>query len=211
MVSPKETEPALAAPGIGELLASQRSAISGPRSSRRHRNRSYSHVHLEVDLAPELKDPAGVPALEQLAGLLREGKIVEQGTMIEMAGAALHALAARRFRRVDHWEVAPGGWLPPPESSKDPEDSEPVGELLKTLESGRLPTKSAIASFSARLSNLSGARVDMILRHVHREGRHALSLDLWGAWSPADVKALEGAISTRLPVVRSEMTKFQYA
>ena len=184
---------------------------SGPRASRRHRNRPYSHVRLEMDLAPDPKDPSGVPALEQLAGLLREGKVVEKGTLFELAGATLHALAARRFRRVDHWEVSPGGWLPPPATPKDPEAGEPVGDLLKALESGSLPPGITFRSFSARLSDLSGARVDVKLRRVHRERGHALSFDLWGTWTPADVKSLEGAVSARLPVVRSEMTKFQYA
>jgi hypothetical protein len=211
MVPPKEAEPALAAPGVGELLATPHPAISGPRSNRRRRSRSYSHVHLELDLAPVPPDPAGVPPLEQLAGFLSEKKIVEKGTLIMLAAATLHALAARQFRRVDHWEVSPGGWLPPPPPGKDPEAAEPVGDLLTTLESGAWSSVGSARSFSARLSGLSGARVDVTVRRVHREHRHAVSIDLWGLWTKAEVQELEGSISTRLPVVRSEMTKYQYA
>lgn len=211
MVPPKEAEPALAAPGIGELLATPRTSISGPRASRRRRGRPFSHVHLELDMAPELPDPAGVPPMERLAGLLKEKKVVEHGTLVLMAAATLHALASRRFRRVDHWEVAPGGWLPPPPPGKDPDAAEPVGDLLATLESGAWSSVASARSFSARLSDLSGARVDVTVRRVHRERRHALSLDLWGLWTKEEVQGLQGSIAQRLPVVRSEITHFQYA
>lgn len=210
MVPLKESEPALAAPGIGELLSTPKQALSGPRSSPRGRNRPYSHVRLEVDLMPEPPNPVGVPPLERLAGLLNEKKIVERGTLILMAAATLHALAARRFRRVDHWEVSPGGWLPPPLPGKDPDASEPVGELLTTLESGAWSSVGSARSFSARLSDLSGARVDVTIRRIHRERRHALTLDLWGSWTKEAVRDLEGSMSQRLPVRRSRITKFQY-
>ena len=210
MVPPRESEPALAAPGIPELLSPPGPHLVGPRSNRRSRNRPYSHVHLEVDLAPEPPNPAGVPPLEQIAGFLREKKIVERGTLILMAAATLHALAARRFRRVDHWEVAPGGWLPPPRLRADPDASEPVGELLTTLQSGAASTIASARSFSARLSDLSGGRIDVTVRRVHRERRHALTLDLWGSWTKSTVADLVGSISERLPVIRSQMTKFQY-
>lgn len=206
----KETEPALAAAGVGELLSTPKPSLSGPRSSRRRRDRLYSHVHLEVDLAPEPPNPAGVPPLEQLVAFLREKKVVERGTLVLMAAATLHALAVRRFRRVDHWEVSPGGWLPPPRPGTDPDASEPVGDLLATLESGAWSAVGSARSFSARLSDLSGARIDVTVRRVHRERRHALSLDLWGSWTKAAVQDLVGSISERLPVVHSRMTKFQY-
>jgi hypothetical protein len=210
VVPPKETEPALAAPGVGELLATPQQALSGPRSNRRRRNRSYAHVHLELDLAPETPNSAGVPALERLSAFLTDKKIVEQGTLIMMAAATLHAFAARRFRRVDHWEVSPGGWLPPPPPGTDPNASEPVGDLLATLESGAWSVVGSARSFSARLSDQAGARIDVTIRRVHSERRHALSIDLWGLWTRADVQDLQGSISNRLPVVRSKVTKFQY-
>jgi hypothetical protein len=211
MVPLKESEPALAAPGVGELLLPPPQTITGPRSARRRRDRPYSHVHVTMDLAPRAPDPAGVPPLERLAGFLTKKKVVERGTLILMAAAALHALSARHFRRVDHWEVSPGGWLPPPRPGKDPDASEPVGELLTMLESGAWSSVGSARSFSARLSDLSGSRVDVTVRRVHRERRHGLEMDLWGCWTHAAVKDLEGSIAERLPVVRSEITKFQYA
>jgi|HubBroStandDraft_4_1064222.scaffolds.fasta_scaffold110642_1 hypothetical protein len=211
MVPPKEAEPALAAPGIGAARSITATPITGPRSSRRSRNRSYRHVHLELDLAPRPADPAGEPLLERLEGFLREREVVEAGTLIRLAAATLHGLAARRFRRVDHWEISPGGWLPPPKPGKDPEASEPVGELLEALEGGAWQSVASARSFSARLSDLAGQRVDVTVRRVHRERRHALSLDLWGSWTKATVSDLEGSLGSRLGVVRSTMTKYEYA
>jgi hypothetical protein len=208
---PRERAPALAAPGIGELLETPGPEITGPRSNRRRRDRPYSHVHLEIDLAPSPPEVAGAPALERLAEFLRREKVVEQGTLILLAAQTLHALAARRFRRVDHWEITPGGWLPPPRPRAGLDASEPVGELLTSLQSGPWSAAGGARAFSARLSDLSGARLDVTVRRVHREGRHAISLDLWGLWTRASVEALEGSLSKRLRVIRSRMTKFQYA
>jgi hypothetical protein len=211
MAPPREAEPALAAPGIGAARSIVDPPVSGPRSSRRSRNRPYRHVHLELDLAPPTGEAKGEPLLERLEGFLREREVVEAGTLIRLAAGTLHALAAQRFRRVDHWEISPGGWLPPPRPGKDRDDSEPVGELLETLEGGAWPTVASARSFSARLSDLGGQRVDVTVRRVHRERRHSLSLDLWGSWTKSTVSDLEGSLSSRLSVAKSTMTKYEYA
>ncbi len=211
MVPPKESVPALSAPGIGTANPLLAPSVSGPRSSRRHRNRPYSHVHLEIDLAPKPPAPGGDPLLERLAGFLRERKVTEKGTLILLAGATLHALSSRRFRRVDHWEILPGGWLPPPRSGTAPESDEPVGHLLEALESGAWTSVAAARSFSARLSDLSGGRIDVVVRRVHRERRHTVSMDLWGSWTQDTVEELQGAMAQRLPVLHSTMTQFQFA
>jgi hypothetical protein len=211
MVPPNEPVPALAAPGIGGPNSILNPPWSGPRGGRRARHRSYRHVHLEIDLAPAPPNPAGVPPLERLAEFLQERKIVEQGSLILLAGGALHALSARGFRRVDHWELSPGGWLPPPPVGTDPEKEEPVGHLLSTLEGDDAKSVADARSFMARLSDFSGGRVDVVVRRLHRQRRHSLSLDLWGIWRPADVQGLVGAISERLPVERTTLTKYQYA
>jgi hypothetical protein len=210
MTRHKEPEPALAAPGIGGPNSIEGPGVSGPRSARRSRNRSYSHVHLEVDLAPEPKAPTGAAPLERLSEWLSSKKIVEQGTLIVLAAATLHALSARGFRRVEQWEVSPGGWLPPPRPGRDPEAEEPVGHLLKALEAADGSSIAAADTFSAGLSDHGGGHVDVIVRRVHSGRGHAMTLDLRGDWSPAAVKDLTGALSERLPVLRSTMTKFQY-
>jgi hypothetical protein len=157
-----------------------------------------------------VNEPEDVPVLTQLVHALRERKITERGTLLILAASTLHALAALRFRRVDHWEVSPGGWLPPPKAGKGGEDSGPVGDLLTALEDGSWDSVAKARSFAARVSDLSGAHVDVIVRRIHRERRHALSLDLWGSWTPAAVKDVEGALARRLDVARSTMTKYQY-
>jgi hypothetical protein len=206
-----EPVPALAAPGIGAANSILNPPWSGPRSGRRVRNRSYSHVHLELDLAWTAPEPTEDPALERLAVFLQERKIVEKGTLILLAGGSLHALAARGFRRVDHWEVSPGGWLPPPTPGAAPGDDEPVGHLVKALESDPDASVASARSFAARVSDFSGARVDLIVRRVHRERRHSMTLDLWGRWTATTIQDLVSAIASRLPVVRTTITKFQYA
>jgi hypothetical protein len=211
MTLPKEPVPALSAPGIGAANSLLKPPISGPRSNRRQRHRPYSHVHLEVDLTRVPPDPTGEPLLERFAGLLRERKITERGTLVMLAASALHGLASQRFRRVDHWEVSPGGWLPPPRAGKGTEEEEPVGYLLDALQSGAWTSVESARSFSARLSDHSGNRIDLMVRRVHRERRHSLSLDLWGSWTQETVKDLEGALARRLAIERSEITKFQYA
>ncbi len=211
MAPQKEPRPPLAAPGIGGANSILNPPMSGPRSSRRHRNRSFSHAHLEVDLAPSPPPSDPDPLFARLAGFLKEREIVEKGTLILLAAAALHAVAARRFRRVDHWEISPGGALPPPAPGKDPDEGEPVGDLLGVLESESSSLVASARKFSAGLSDLSGNHVDFVLRRVHRERRHALSIDLRGSWTLVSVNELKGALSSRLPVVHSSITKFQYA
>jgi hypothetical protein len=211
MVPRREPEAALAAPGVENLLSTPPPSLSRSRSIRAHPNIPYSHVQLEFALASEPPVTAGAPLLERLARLVGERKIVERGGLIVLAGGALHALAARGFRRVDHWELSPGGWLPPPRPGTDPEVEEPVGHLLKALENGAWSSVGSARAFSARLSDFSGARADVVVRRVHRERRPALTIDLWGSWKKAAVRDVEGSIGERLPVVRSTMTKFRYA
>jgi hypothetical protein len=79
------------------------------------------------------------------------------------------------------------------------------------LESGALAPLAKARSFSANLSDLSGNHVEVTLRRVPRARRHSITLDLLGSWTQASVKELTGSLSSRLPVARSTMTKFQYA
>jgi hypothetical protein len=203
--------PPISAPGIESPVVVPTKPGTGPRSSRRKRNRSYSHVHLEIDLGPLPEATPRPPAPEDPGISVAPPS---DGTPVDLAqliGGTLHALAARRFRRIDHWEVSPGGWLPPPVGTRHEDDEEPVGPLLKALEGGSWGSLEKVRSFSARMSDLSGSRIDVTVRRVGRLHRHALSLDLWGLWTPSAVDDLTGSLASRLPVVQSEMTKFQYA
>ena len=110
MAPPKEPEPALAAPGVGELLSTP-SGISGGRSHHKRETRPYSHARLEFDLSAVTPDPGGVLHLEKIAELLKERKIVERGTLILLAAATMHAMASRGLRTIHHWEVSPDSRL----------------------------------------------------------------------------------------------------
>jgi hypothetical protein len=211
MSPPAPQPPALSAPGLVGPISIVDQPISGPRSNRRARNRPYAHVHLEIDLSAEPNREAEPALLQRLEALLSEKEIVEAADLLRLAAGTLHALSARRFRWIDHWEVQPGGWLPLPERKKHQDAEEPVGELLKALESGAWAPAAKARSFSVRLSDKRGNRADVIVRRVHRERRHALSLDLWGSWTKASIEDVTGSLSARLPVSRSTMTKYQYA
>lgn len=211
MSPPKEPGPALSAPGVPELLTPPGQMLSGPRENRRTRSRPYRHAHVEIDLAAEPQDPAGVPLLERLAALLKERKVVEKGSLIMMTAALLHALAARQFHRVSHWEVVPGGELPLPPGRTDDQPGEPVGDLIDALEGGGWSKVGKARSFSVQLSGPSGARADVTIRRVHRERRHAVTLDLRGTWTKATVQDVVDSIASRLPVAHSAMTKFMFA
>jgi len=58
---------------------------------------------------------------------------------------------------------------------------------------------------------MRGNRADVVVRRVHRQGRHALSIDLWGSWTKETVNELTGSLAARLPVARTTLTKYQYA
>jgi hypothetical protein len=209
MAPDKETEPALAAPGIGELLATPQQSLTGPRSLRRRQARVFNHVQFEFDLASKPTITVGAPLLERLAQRLKERRIVERGSLVQLAAATLHALSSQGFRRVDHWEIEPGGWLPLRTQRQHPGEEEPVGELLDLLESGTWASIASARSFSARMSDFSGGRADVIVRRVHRF-RHALTLKVWRTMTKGQVEDLKGAIDGRLPVTRSTMTRFGY-
>jgi hypothetical protein len=201
----------ISAPGLEGARLVPTSPVSGPRSSRRSRNRPYSHVHLEIDLGPFPGGKIELPELAPLEQSLSEEKDAPAADLARRIAGALHALAARRFRRIDHWEVSPGGWLPPPGRTTHNDSEEPVGHLLEALGNGSLGSLAAVRSFAARLSDLHGGHVDLVVRRDGRLHRHNMSLDLWGLWTQAEVDRLSGSLASRLPVVHSEMTKYQYA
>jgi hypothetical protein len=181
------------------------SAVGPSRGSQR--NRSFSHLHLEVDLEPEVVREPGLPVFRQMEALLRERKVVEVEDVLRLTAALLHAFSALGFSRVDHWEVLPGGWLPLPEPSHE-RRTEPVGHLLRALASDEWRRIAMARSFAVRLSGHGQVRADAVVRRVHRERLHSISIDLWGHVTRTDVKDLFGALRTRLPVLRVRVTAY---
>jgi hypothetical protein len=211
MTPPAPTPPALAAPGLEGPISILNQPISGPRSNRRSRNRPYSHAHFEIDLASKRIPTEDAPLIQRLETFLSEKELVEASDLLILAAGLLHSLSARRFRWIDKWEVEPGGALPTPEQKAHREPEAPVGDLVKALEGGAWATAVKARSFSVSLSDHSGNRVDAVVRRVHRQRRHALSLDLYGSWTKAAMDDLTGSLRSRLPVSQSTLTKFQYA
>jgi hypothetical protein len=211
MAPPRPPPPALSAPGLEGPVSILNQPICGPRSKRRRGSRPYRHAHIEIDLVGLAQSPEGVPLLERFEALLSERSEVEAANLLRLTAVTLHALSARRFRWIDHWEVHPGGWLPPPIRKSRTTTGEPVGELLTSFEGGAWASAATARSFSVRLSDREGNHVDMVVRRVHRRRRHALSLDLWGRWTREMVDDVTGSLASRLPVAKSTLTKFQYA
>lgn len=199
----------LSAPGLSGPTSIVDWPVVRTPSRGKARVRPYRHVHLEVDLEPELVREPGLPLLRQMEALIRERQVVEIGDLLRLTGLALHALAGEGFSRVDHWETQPGGWLPLPEPSH-PRIIEPVGHLLRALRSDRWQHLADARSFAVRLSGRGPFRADLIVRRIHRERLHSVSLDLWGKVTSRDVRDVVAALRTRLPVLRSQVTSYSY-
>lgn len=205
-MAPRPPLPAASAPD----LIGPRSIVSWPLGGPAHRTkdrRPFAHVHLEVDLEPEVVRAPSIPVLRQVERLLREREVVEVGDLLRLTAALLHALAAVGFRRVDHWEVEPGGWLPLPEESHT-KIEEPIGHFLRALANDSWRGLAARRSFALRLSGPAGVRLDAVARFRHRERSHSLSLDLRGSIPPRFVEQTAGALRSHLRVLRVHVTEF---
>jgi hypothetical protein len=204
----------LSAPGLIGPNSILNPPWAGSTTARKRRVAAFSHAHLEVDLAPSTPVPgrSQPPVLRRLENLLERQEVVEGADLVRLVAGALHALASLRFRRVDHWEVVPGGWLPPPQSGLPPSRmDEPLGALLHALEGDHRTTITQARKFSARASDLRGNHVDLVVQRVHRRRAHSLSVDLWGFWTKEMIADLAAALKERLPVVRVTVTKHQYS
>lgn len=210
MTPPRPPPPAVSAPD----LTGPSSILDWPRGaggrSRHLPTRPFAHVHLEIDLEPEMVREPGLPVFRQMEALLREREVVEIGDLLRMAAGALHAFSAQGFRRVDHWETLPGGWLPLPEPTHA-SLIEPVGHLLHALQSAEWSRVANARSFSVRLSGSGPNRADLVLRRVHRERTHSLSIDLRGQVTRHQLRQLVSALRERLPVLRSQVTTYSHA
>jgi hypothetical protein len=126
---------------------------------------------------------------------------VEVEGLLRLVASTLHALAARGFSRVDHWEARPGGWLPLPEPAHEKLE-EPVGHLLNALESPAWRKVANARSFAVRLSGSGAVRADLTVRRVHRERAHAITLELYGPVDGRELRSIEGALRENLSIVR---------
>ncbi len=183
--------------------------VTAAGTGRKRRARPFGHARLEVDLRHEKLQEPGVPVLRQFERLLRERSVVEPSDLLRLSAAALHAFSVRGFSHVDHWEVDPGGWLPLPEPTHRTL-AEPVSHLVRALQSTEWRRLALAREFSVRLSGPPEMRADLVVRRVHRERGHSITIDLNGRIAPRELERLVGALRERLPVLRSAVTEFSY-
>ncbi len=208
--SSRPLEPALSAPDLIGPQSILTEPVSGPSGPRRSKNRPYRHVHFGVDLDTGVIAPAPVPVLRQFESFLREQEVKEGDNLWSLSAATLHAFSGAGFQTVEAWETDPGGTLPLPGRHRG-RRPEPVGHLLRALEDGQWKDRAGARSFTARLSDHGGCVADVTVRRVHRQRRHSIGVDLNGEFMPAKLKRLIGALRERLPVRRTEVTKYAYA
>jgi len=158
-------------------------------------------VRWEIDLVHEAFRRGRLPFVGRLEAILREREVVEVEGLLRLTAEVLHALGSRGFSRVDHWEAVPGGWLPLPEPSHE-RLAEPVGHLLHALRSPAWRHVARARSFSARLSGSGDLRADVTVRRVHREWRHAITLELFGPATDRDVRGVERALRGAVSIAR---------
>ena len=183
--------------------------LSGPSARRPRRARPFGHVRLEIDLRHERLAEPPIPVLRQFERLLRERSVVEPTDLLRLSAGALHAFSVRGFSRVDHWEVDPGGWLPLPEPTHRTL-AEPLSHLVRALGSLEWRRLAAAREFSVRLSGHPKVRADLVVRRVHRERGHSITVELRGWISPRELDGLVRALRERLPILRSAVTEFGY-
>jgi hypothetical protein len=167
-------------------------------------------VRLEVDLVHEAFRREGLPFLRRLESVFREREVVEVEGLLRLTAAVLHALSARGFSRVDHWEVRPGGWLPLPEPAHE-RLTEPVGHLLNALRSEAWKRVADAHAFALRLSGSGDVRADVKVRRVHREHGHAITLELFGPMSERDLAGIVRELRADLSVARVQRVASAFA
>lgn len=143
-----------------------------------------------------------------LEAILREREVVEMEGLLRVTAELLHALGSRGFSRVDHWEAQPGGWLPLPEPAHE-RLAEPVGHLLNALKSPAWRHVARARSFSARVSGSGDLRANFTARRLHREWRHAITLELFGPASERDVRGIERALRAGIAIARLRRTRIK--
>ncbi|MGP8075800.1 MAG: hypothetical protein ACLP8Y_03570 [Thermoplasmata archaeon] len=178
-----------------------------PRRSTRpeHEETRHDYHCLELDLVHEAFQRRGLPFVHRLESIFREREVFEVEGLLRLSAGVLHAMAARGFSRVDHWEVRPGGWLPLPEPAHE-RRVEPAGHLLRALESGTWQRVADARAFAVRLSGAGDVRADVTVRRVHRERGHAITVELFGPLSERDLQGLERDLRDDLAVARLQRT-----
>ena len=182
--------------------------LEWPRSMGRDRTLRFTHVEVELDVEHEGYRAEPLALLGPLTSLLHEREVESTEDLLQMTGQLLRALSGAGFRRVDHWEARPGGWLPLPEPTHV-RLAEPVAHLVHALSDESWAPVGRARSFAARLSGPDRLRLDFVVRRLHRERSHALSFDLWGTIPRRFVEDLVVRVHDALPLVRAEVVAYE--
>lgn len=182
--------------------------VAGPRAVRRHRQRPYTHVHLEIDLRPESLGAERSAIVRRIETALKEREVEEASDLLKLTGAVLHGFSAVGFLRVFHWESEPGGWLPLPTGRSGPET--PLGQFLRALDSPAWKEVASARSISLRLGAQGNLHADVVIRRLHRERRHSISLDLRGLFRASTVHDVVGSLHERIPLRKAKVTTVAY-
>ncbi|MEM0129433.1 MAG: hypothetical protein QXG65_04660 [Thermoplasmata archaeon] len=204
--------PALSAPDLTGPVSILNWPVAGPRSVRRHRQRPYAHVRIEIDLAPpEASTEAGL--LARLARSVGSRGPRASRALLTTGGLLLHAFASDGFVRVLHWEVAPGGWLPVAGSAPpDGGEAEPLGRFERALaDAGGAAAAARARRLAFRLGATDGRHADVVVRPRSTAFHHAATIDLVGRFPESSVSDLVGAIHRRIPLSRARVTQAAYA
>jgi hypothetical protein len=179
-----------------------------PGFSAGRREDRFRRVQLELDVEHERYRPEPVSLLAPLTSLLHEREVEDAQDLLTMTAQVLRAFAGAGFRQVDHWEARPGGWLPLPEAAHA-RLAEPVAHLLRALLDPSWASVGRARRFAARLSSADRFRLDFVVRRVHRERVHAVSVDLYGRLARRQVEDLVVRVHDRLPLVRAEVASVE--
>ena len=202
--------PAISAPDLTGPVSILNWPVASGGKSRRRRPGPIRHAHLEVDLVPGTEIASSLPILRQLEDALREAEVHEMGSLVVLAGGALHGFSSAGYQYVDHWEVRPGGWLPLHHLPRSPQ-AVGVGALLQAMRLKEWKTAEGAREFAARLRGGDGRRLEFVLRRIHRERRHSLSIDLHGSFPPQHLHDVVAALGRHLPVLHSNVTSVLHA
>ncbi len=207
MTPPRPLGPAVSAPDLTGPTSILNWPVAGSGKGRKARARPYSHVHLEIDLEAVGAPPSSSRIVRQLEALVREREVVESADLLGLAGRLLHALSAAGFSRVEAWSVQPNVALPSPAAGRD-RPKAPGGPRMAAHRGAQGASREAPRAFGVSLTEPGPNRAEAVLRRVHRERRHSLSLDLRGTIPDPKLKEIVAAVRERLPVRRSAVTAY---
>lgn len=202
--------PAASAPDLIGPTSILNQPVQGPRGPRRRRARPYRHVHFGISLEGTALKPSTSSIVRRLESWTREQELIEKGDLWGIVARCLHAFSAAGFQFVERWETEPGGPLELPGRHRG-RRIEPVGHLLRAVQSPEWAGRAAADTFLVQLSGNQAARADLRVRRVHRQRHHAISVDLNGLVTHAELERLLGALRERLDVRTADITKVMYA